>query len=367
MAFKNAAATVIARLFQLVNSGGRIVADFGSSFFLAKTWFTLRFFHLDAPFNSRSQIIWSQDDGGTNPTFAVVGPAATDVTDTNASSGYGVRWQGRRTAADLANGSLFVENNRNDGVNQRTANTEYTPGRRFSSVSRTSPTQTITEDLETNAVFGPRVTTSVGDAVNTSVLQQNPTHLSVTSLGTVLRVGEVFGRPGLYAASTMQMHSDQSAILSGNVDVGLNPGAAGRVTLNGKSTFLPLSIQQYNLPGSVTLGFRSFLMNGIAPVFNGVVGDKYIITANCRVVCVVAGGAFIAEVEGFGGGAGLFAQRIIATQWAVNHDASLSATWTFTQTIAGPITWVIVGGQTGGSWTLVAPDSWFTVTHYGIR
>jgi hypothetical protein len=120
------------------------------------------------------------------------------------------------------------------------------------------------------------------------------------------------------------------------------------------------------LPASISLGYRSALIGTIATVA-GLVGDIYTITATCRVLCNVAGGAFIFESRGVGGGAGISLQRGVATQWAVGHDATLSAVWSFTQTIDGAISWDIVGGETGGDWILVAPDSWFTVTHYGIR
>lgn len=150
-------------------------------------------------------------------------------------------------------------------------------------------------------------------------------------------------------------------------NVNLNPASNGRVTLNGRPTYQLLSVQQYNAPANVTVGYRSFLMNGITPPNAGIVGDVYEICAVTRVLCVVAGGAFLAEYQGFGGGAGISAQRIVATQWAANHDATLSATWAFEQTVAGAITWTIVGGNTAGVWTMVAPDSWFIVRHYGIR
>lgn len=152
-----------------------------------------------------------------------------------------------------------------------------------------------------------------------------------------------------------------------NSDVYLVPVAAGRVYYTSRPTYACLGTQQYNLPGNLNVGYRSFIMNGIGTM-TGLVGDQYVITATMRILCSVVGGAFIAEYQGFGGGAGISAQRLVGTgTWTAGEDHTLTASWLFNQTVAGPITWTIVGGQTGGTWFIIAPDTWFTVTHYGIR
>lgn len=175
---------------------------------------------------------------------------------------------------------------------------------------------------------------------------------------------------------TAAVIGENEAIIRSNLGTGeyvqatggdIHLGPTNRLTLNGRPGYLPLGAGQYNLPGNlIGTGYRSFLMNGISTT-TGAVGDFYIITATCRVFCLVVGGAFQFEYQGFGGGAGVSTQRGIATNWALGHDQTVCASWLFVQTVAGPIVWTIVGGQTGGNWGLIAPDTMFTVVHYGIR
>lgn len=139
-----------------------------------------------------------------------------------------------------------------------------------------------------------------------------------------------------------------------------------RLKMNNRDVYSNLGTSTFILPASASLGFISFLMVG--PTFTGVnAGDQFTITATIRVLCGNPLGAFIAQPQVIGGGGGIIAQRIVATQWPINHDAPITGTWSFTATGAGAVRFTIVGGQTGGLWTMVAPDTWMTVTYHALQ
>ena len=150
-----------------------------------------------------------------------------------------------------------------------------------------------------------------------------------------------------------------------NQGIGLNPTGTGSISLNGKTARPLVAWGQSNLAANIAPGFRAFVGPGI--VLNNVNdGDLLDLTANYRILCTVAAGAMIGELQVFGpGGNVVLPQRVIATQWAVNHDASLSGQWSYTAALgAGAYTVAMVGGLTGGGWVFVAPDTWMTAKHY---
>jgi hypothetical protein len=326
---------VSASSFELLDAAGAIVFSlgFGDYFGYGPSTPTpgLIFNHLDALVTD-SRLVWS-----TRPPAPVAGTASINFAGPKLVT---------NTSGQPPNLSL--------GVDARSA--AYLSG---GAISIGNPAPTLS--LETVIATG---NTNVDITAPDTVTGSNRARLQLGSLfGALLRSSinattEIVDSLGLPTGG--RITADTSGI-------DLDPGAGRRLRLNGRAGLLPLSVQQYNLPASLNVPYRSFLMNGINPPNAGVVGDIYTITATCRVLCVVPAGAFLFEYQGFGGGAGISAQRGVATQWVANHDATLSATWVFEQTIAGGITWTIVGGSTGGTWNLIAPDTMFVVTHYGIR
>lgn len=149
--------------------------------------------------------------------------------------------------------------------------------------------------------------------------------------------------------------------------VGVGPTSSGRLFLNARTAYLPTSIQQYDMPASISPGYAAFIMNGIA--WDGVDGDVVEITATLRILYSGGGAAFIAHPQIFGpGGNTILPERLVATQWPVFHDAPISGTWRYTLALGtGAYAATIIGGQTGGTYTVVAPDTWMGLTNYGIR
>lgn len=374
------ATVVSAQSFELYNSTGQLVAELGvADPPLGFTASALTLNHLDS-LATDSQLAWSQrDPDGSGQLVRLQGPGSVSGGTSQPPSLQLDRFitVGGSDSASLRVGPV-------NNVATPIATITATAGVASSNVGLLSTGAGVNSQM--NLVSGGNVNmtglnqaSALGGAANqlrlsdavgarletaSAVVSLSPT--GPAEMGANGGGGSAIVRGDWYALLRRGTTGPFVQTINNEVYLGPDP-TAGRLFLNGRSGYLPLGTQQYNLPGSIAPGFRSFIMNGIATAA-GVVGDQYVITASIRVIPTVVAGAFIAEYQGFGGGAGVSVQRIVATgAWTVGEDHTLSATWLFTQTIAGGITWTIVGGQTGGVWNLIAPDTWFTVTHYGIR
>jgi hypothetical protein len=347
------ASLVVAQQFQLLNDAGSVVAELGSTTIGASSAADLQMNHLDAT-TTNSSLAWTQSP--------IAGQQSVEL-------------RGPRPLAGNVTPYVRLETN---GIAQMVS--AGLPGPTTTNVLVSSTDGYSMVDQQRSA-FVQSNFPGVGQASGTDNVTDVYYHRTGTTFSRVGH-GDFSGGGGSFVekayvgvnGATAAVIGESEAIMRSGSGTGeyvqatggnINVGPIGRLTLNGRTGYLPLGVQQSVLPASLTIGYRGFLMTGIN--VNGAIGDQYVITATCRVLCSAAGGAFLFEYQGFGGGAGVSAQRGVATQWAVNHDATISATWLFTQTVPGVIGWTIVGGQTGGTWVLVAPDSWFTVQHYGIR
>jgi hypothetical protein len=155
--------------------------------------------------------------------------------------------------------------------------------------------------------------------------------------------------------------------LSGTVTTTSNLTVNGTISLAGpRLTYHLVDQKRFTLAASASFGFQSFLMNGL--VFSNVrANDLFIVTCSLRILYNVLGGAFIGllAVYGPGGASVSDPARIIAENPPISSANTYSATWNHTATQgAGTYTFTIQGGSTGGTWTLVNPDTWFTVQHF---
>lgn len=178
--------------------------------------------------------------------------------------------------------------------------------------------------------------------------------------GVGLERGDYTGPGGTWATQA-RMRVDPSN------NVVLEPGTASRVTLRGSPVLLLNGYASVALPGSAGPGWRSFL--GMNITANCEDGDLIEFQMNIRVICLAAAGAFLGELQVYGPfGNVILGQRLVAANWVLNQDNTLSVTWQYTAALGtGFYTFATVGGATGGAWTMVAPDTWCNLKRYSIR
>lgn len=342
------AGVVTASTFQLIDATGAIVAELGTTTVLGITAPSLTFRHLDSAVID-SQIGWTAPGPSagiartslTGPTRVAAGPGGTRTPPevyVAVSGGTG------GTSAGLLSGSSY------GGVT--------TPGQ-GSVVVSSNPASIDSAYAQVDA-SGSSGTGRAVYVQSTSLQLEHD-----TAVVTNYRLAQRFRADASQAL--MRVGNSGGYVQAAADHVGLGPTAAGRLFLNARTGYLTTAVEQFVMPASISPGYASFIMNGIA--FTGADGDVVEITATIRVLCGVSAGAFIAHPQIFGpGGNVILPQRVIATQWPVNHDAPITGTWRYTLALGGgAYAATIIGGQTGGTWTAVAPDTWMGLTNHGIR
>jgi hypothetical protein len=354
------AGVVSANTFQLLNAAGAVVAELGSTTIGVSPAAAIFMRHLDATV-SDSSLAWTQSPFAGFQSVQLTGPKAVAGSSTPllrlesvGTTAYGILTTAGPNAVSVQVSSIdgfsMVDQNTDGFVQSKYPGWNgYGAGTDTGSdvyYHRTSSTFTRVGHGDYSGGGGSFVEKAyVGvNGVTAAVIGENE---------AILRSGSGVGE---YVQAT-----------GGNINIG---PTTGRVNLALRPAWLPLGAQQFNLPASFNPipGFAAFLMNGIA--FTGVVGDQIVITCSARVVNVIPGAAVILQPQIFGPlGSVVLPQRIVASGWPANLDVTMSATWVYTLggLASGAYVATIIGGQTGGQWALVAPDTWFTVDHYGIR
>lgn len=151
-------------------------------------------------------------------------------------------------------------------------------------------------------------------------------------------------------------------------DIGIYPGAAGRLYLNATPVRCQSGQAASALAGSVAVGFRSFI--GPAIAVNLEPGDFCMVSMSARILCSAAGaGAAVAELQVFGpGGNYISPQRLVAENLAFGTSVTTGGFWLDVAALGtGTYTFAMVGGTIAGSYTFVAPDTWMTLTKFTQR
>jgi hypothetical protein len=342
------AGTISANTFQLLDAAGEVVAELGTEpafvDFVGGASLDMR--HLDATITD-SALAWTQNNpDGSTQQVVLKGPTLTTVTDAP---------------------TLLLERT-GAGVSRA----RIRSGRPVASPAPVASVDTFT-DTAGNATV--QVLATAGGFVDADINLQATGNAGQSAL--LLDGGT--GTASLTAPITAAVRGSAESIIrvgalgpyvqvtGGNVNLG---PTTGRLQLGIRTGYLPADVRTLLLPGSLNPmpAFAAFLMNGINVTC--AIDDQLVITCTCRIVNVVAGGAAILQPQIFGpGGNIVIPQRIVCSGWVANHDATMSATWHYNVGPLGAGVYVItiIGGQTGGTWALVAPDTWMTADLRMIR
>lgn len=354
------AGVVSANTFQLLNAAGAVVAELGSTTIGVSPAAALFMRHLDATVVD-SSLAWTQSAFAGFQSVQITGPKTIAGTTTplirlssvGASSNALMQTAGPLAVTaqvDSSTGFSLTDQNRNNGVLSN-----YPGWNNYGAVSDNGT------DVYYHRLSSSHSRIGHGDFSGGGGSFVEKAYVGVNGVtAAVIGENEAIMRSNLGTGEYVQA-------TGGNINI--KPAAGGRVNLGLRGAYLPLGGQQLNLPASLAPmpAFAAFILNGIA--INGVAGDQITITLSARIVCAAAAGAAILQPQIFGPtGNVVLPQRLVATQWAVNHDASLSMTWVYTLALGTGVHVVtIIGGQTGGAWWLINPDTMFTVNHIGIR
>lgn len=347
------AGVVTASTFQLIDATGAIVAELGTTTVLGITAPSLTFRHLDSAVID-SQIGWTAPGPSagiartslTGPTRVAAGPGGTRTPPevyVAVSGGTG------GTSAGLLSGSSY------GGVT--------TPGQ-GSVVVSSNPASIDSAYAQVDA-SGSSGTGRAVYVQSTSLQLEHD-----TAVVTNYRLAQRFRAD---ASQALMRVGNSGGYVQATADhVGLGPTSAGRLFLNARTGYLTTAVEQYSIPASINPvpAYPVFILNGIG--WTGTNGDVVEITTTLRVLYTAAGapGALVAQPQVYGpGGNVVLPERLVASGWAIGEDAPISATWRYTLALGtGAYTAVIIGGTvTGGTYAVVAPDSWMGLTNYGIR
>lgn len=129
--------------------------------------------------------------------------------------------------------------------------------------------------------------------------------------------------------------------------------------------FYPAGFYRLNLAASVlNIGSKTEIMN-INTVPAARSGDFAIVTANVRVQNASSLGQAVVSFEPYITSKVADAQRLISTtSLPAGGDQMLSGTWLYTFTGTAAVSFTFDVTTTSGQCTIVAPDTWMTVTVY---
>ncbi len=356
------AGVVTASTFQLLNSSGVVVAELGAPANTNGTNVTigsaLQLAHLDATAVD-SQLIWSQNDpdGSAQSTF-LRGPTRPAATLNPPMAGLDLSSNGS-TSSNLYSGAP-------NGLTGPTARVSATAS------TATGVGQVRLDASGTLGVSGGSIVAAANgiQPVTETLDAAAGTHVVNASVSSSLQVGGSPRFTGDAGSALMRWGTVGPYVQATSSDVAM--GWSGRGYMGSRTFYLPTSIQQFPIPASINPvpAYAAFILNGIA--WTGTDGDVVEITTTLRVLYTAAGapGALVAQPVVYGpGGNVVLPERLVASGWAIGEDSPISGTWRYTLALgAGAYTAVIIGGTvTGGTYAVVAPDSWMGLTNYGIR
>ena len=323
------AGSVEANSFTLIDPNGNTVGafEYDSTAATAKPRITFR---VNNALYTNGNLRWSANETGDAQTVQLRGP-------------------GTSTASIAALLSLDVS--RAGGYSQAQLYATRTRVEALSTVTVAAPTITLTGNVSLgNEIYGGSVQVRPQDFVNEG--------------GQIDLLGA-----GSYGSASLDNYQGDLRLFAAT---GKSLGLFGvtryqdkQYQSSGKLIYSLVGQQRYTLAASASFGFQSFLMAGLT--FTDVrPNDLFIVTCSLRILSNVAGGAFIGLLAVYGP-EGLVSDpaRIIAENPPLFSANTYSATWNHTATQgAGTYTFTIQGGNTGGTWTLINPDTWFTVSHF---
>ena len=354
------AGVVTASTFQLLNSAGVVVAELGAPANTNGTNVTIgsafQLDHLDAQ-AVESQLVWSQNDpdGSAQSTF-LRGPTRPAATLNPPMAGLDLSSNGS-TSSNLYSGAP-------NGLTGPTARVSATAS------TATGVGQVRLDASGTLGVSGGSIVAAANgiQPVTETLDAAAGTHVVNASVSSSLQVGGSPRFTGDAGSALMRWGTVGPYVQATSSDVAM--GWSGRGYMGSRTFYLPTSIQQYSIPASINPvpAYAVFILNGIA--WTGTDGDVVEITSTLRVLYTGGGGALVAQPQVYGpGGNVILPERLVASGWAIAEDAPISGTWRYTLALgAGAYTAVIIGGTVaGGTYAVVAPDSWMGLTNYGIR
>jgi hypothetical protein len=173
--------------------------------------------------------------------------------------------------------------------------------------------------------------------------------------------------PGSTGTTTIN-RADGNAGLTVNNYVDLRPSSAGHLRVNGQTAYVAGFTQVNGRPGNYVVTVANTAVDGIGGRAI-TVGDYFMITANVRVDTTALGGVFVGQIGVFLNGVlqGFLADRIIHSGVAVGEQHSTSRTWAYGPPSAGTWTFAVYYFMTAGGFTVVVPDTTYTLQPFFLR